>query len=440
MRDRKKLLYLLILSTFLIAMMALLASAETGVNTRAKSSVLYSPDTNSFLHQNNSNQRLPMASTTKIVTALIAIETLDPDEIIRVPKEAVGVEGSSLYLKEDDELTVKDLIYSVLLQSANDAATALALCISGNIDDFAVKMTERAHEIGALNTEFQNPHGLDDEEHYTTAHDLALIAAEALKNETFKKISSTYKYSFKIGDETRTVVNHNKLLRIYDGCIGVKTGFTKKSGRCLVSAAERDGVTLVAVTLNDPDDWADHKNMLDNGFSKLESVNLDEIVNIPDSIPTVSSDGVRVNVEIKTNNIVKNEKLLLKVNHRLTNIRKNYLHQTTSEIVNRKPRFICMEDLNVSGMMKNRHLSKAVQNQGFFEFRKQMEYKCETTGIQLIIAERFYPSSKRCSCCGAIKKDLKLSERVYKCVCGNVMDRDFQASMNLRVYGEKFAS
>ena len=305
MRDRKTLLYLLILSTFLIAMMALLASAETGVNTRAKSSVLYSPDINSFLHQNNSNQRLPMASTTKIVTALIAIETLDPDEIIRVPKEAVGVKGSSLYLKEDDELTVKDLIYSVLLQSANDAATALALCISGNIDDFAVKMTERAHEIGALNTEFQNPHGLDDEEHYTTAHDLALIAAEALKNETFKKISSTYKYSFKIGDETRTVVNHNKLLRIYDGCIGVKTGFTKKSGRCLVSAAERDGVTLVAVTLNDPDDWADHKNMLDNGFSKLESVNLDEIVNIPDSIPTVSSDGVRVNVEIKTNNIVK---------------------------------------------------------------------------------------------------------------------------------------
>ena len=141
----------------------------------------------------------------------------------------------------------------------------------------------------------------------------------------------------------------------------------------------------------------------------------------------------------KTNNIVKNEKLLLKVNHRLTNIRKNYLHQTTSEIVNRKPRFICMEDLNVSGMMKNRHLSKAVQNQGFFEFRKQMEYKCEITGIQLIIAERFYPSSKLCSCCGAIKKDLKLSERVYKCVCGNVIDRDFQASINLRVYGEKFA-
>ena len=142
----------------------------------------------------------------------------------------------------------------------------------------------------------------------------------------------------------------------------------------------------------------------------------------------------------KTKNIIKNEKLLLKVNHRLTNIRKNYLNQTTSEIVNRKPRFICIEDLNVRGMMKNKHLSKAVQNQGFFEFRKQLEYKCNDSGIQLIVADRFYPSSKLCSCCGNIKKDLKLSDRTYRCECGNVIDRDFQASLNLRAYGEKFAS
>ena len=142
----------------------------------------------------------------------------------------------------------------------------------------------------------------------------------------------------------------------------------------------------------------------------------------------------------KTNNIVKKEKLLLKVNHRLANIRKDYLNQTTSEIVNRKPRFICIEDLNVSGMMKNRHLSKAVQNQGFFEFRKQLEYKCNDRGIQLIVADRSYPSSKRCSCCGKIKKDLRLSDRTYKCECGNVIDRDFQASLNLKAYGEQFAS
>ena len=142
----------------------------------------------------------------------------------------------------------------------------------------------------------------------------------------------------------------------------------------------------------------------------------------------------------KTNNVIKKEKLLLKRNHRLTNIRKNYLNQTISEIINRKPRFICIEDLNVSGMMKNRHLSKAVQEQGFFWFRKQLEYKCSDKGIQLIVADRFYPSSKLCSCCGNIKKDLKLSDRVYRCACGNMIDRDFQASINLKTYGEKFAS
>lgn len=142
----------------------------------------------------------------------------------------------------------------------------------------------------------------------------------------------------------------------------------------------------------------------------------------------------------KTNNVIKKEKLLLKVNHRLADIRNNYLHQTTTEIVNRKPRFICIEDLNVSGMMKNKHLSKAVQCQGFYEFHRQLEYKCKDKGIQLIIADRFYPSSKLCSCCGTLKKDLKLSDRVYKCDCGNIIDRDFQAALNLKVYGEQFAS
>ena len=138
----------------------------------------------------------------------------------------------------------------------------------------------------------------------------------------------------------------------------------------------------------------------------------------------------------KTSNIIKSEKELLKLNHRLTNIRQNYLHQTTSEIVKRKPSFICIEDLNVKGMMKNRHLSKAVQQQGFYEFRRQIEYKSAWNNIPVIIADRFFPSSKLCSCCGNIKKDLKLSDRIYKCDCGNVIDRDYQASLNLKRYGE----
>lgn len=138
----------------------------------------------------------------------------------------------------------------------------------------------------------------------------------------------------------------------------------------------------------------------------------------------------------KTSNIIKKEKELLKITKRLTNIRQNYLHQTTSEIVKRKPSFICMEDLNVSGMMKNKYLSKAVQQQGFYEFRRQIEYKSEWNNIPVTIANRFFPSSKLCSCCGNIKKDLKLSNRIYKCECGNIIDRDFQASLNLKIYGE----
>ena len=139
----------------------------------------------------------------------------------------------------------------------------------------------------------------------------------------------------------------------------------------------------------------------------------------------------------KTCNIIKSEKELLKINHRLTNIRQNHLHQITSEIIKREPSFICMEDLNVSGMMKNRHLSKAVQQQCFYEFRKQMEYKAEWKQIPVIFADRFFPSSKLCSCCGKRKKDLKLSDRIYQCECGNMMDRDEQAALNLKRYGEK---
>lgn len=138
----------------------------------------------------------------------------------------------------------------------------------------------------------------------------------------------------------------------------------------------------------------------------------------------------------KTSNIIKSEKKLLKLNHRLTNIRQNYLHQTTSEIIKRKPSFICIEDLNVKGMMKNRHLSKAIQQLCFGEFRRQIEYKAMWNNIPVIIADKFYPSSKLCSCCGNIKKDLKLSDRIYKCECGNVIDRDYQAALNLKRYGE----
>ncbi len=299
MKDKRTILYLLIISTFLLSMMALMVYADTNPNTSARAATLYSPDTDSFLISKNVGMHLPMASTTKIMTALIAIERLNMNESVCVPSEAVGIEGSSLYLKEGDIITVGDLVYSLLLQSANDAAVVLALKTSGSVEAFADLMNERAAEIGATDTHFENPHGLDSENHYTTAKDLALIAACALKNDTFRRIASTYKYSFRIGDKTRTVVNHNKLLKSYDGCIGVKTGYTKKCGRCLVSAAYRDGVTLVAVTLSAPDDWRDHKNMLDSGFELLKAEKTSELAQIPGDIPVISSDKTFVRIGLR---------------------------------------------------------------------------------------------------------------------------------------------
>ena len=213
-----------------------------------------------------------MASTTKIMTALVAIESSPLDKNVMISDMAIGTEGSSLYLKKGEIMSMSDLLMGLMLRSANDAAAAIAYEISGSIEAFADKMNEKAASIGVTDTHFTNPHGLDDENHYTTAADLAIITAEALKNDTFLEIVSTEKCIIKNFDgEARLLTNHNKLLSLYDGAIGVKTGFTKKSGRCLVGAAERDGMRLIAVTINAPDDWNDHEALFDFGFSRLNS-------------------------------------------------------------------------------------------------------------------------------------------------------------------------
>ena len=235
----------------------------------AEKAILLDAATGRVLFDQNADARSLIASTTKIMTALIALERLESDRTITVPSDAVGIEGSSVYLKEGDEVTAGDLIYSVLLSSANDAAATLAYEIGGDIRSFADIMNERAKEIGAQDTCFENPHGLDSEEHYTTARDLALITAEALKNDAFAEAVSTYKYEFSISGTPRIAINHNKLLKKYEGCIGVKTGYTKRSGRCLVSAAQKNGRTLIAVTLDAPSDWDDHTRLFNFGFSTL---------------------------------------------------------------------------------------------------------------------------------------------------------------------------
>ena len=221
------------------------------------------------LYETNADTPMMIASTTKIMTAILAIELCDLTRVITIPKQAVGIEGSSAYLYEGEQLTMEDLLYALMLQSANDAAVAIALAVDGDVALFADRMNEKAEALGMTSSHFVNPNGLPADGHQASARDMAKLTAYALQNETFRTIVSTVKYSVKEGEKTAShlFVNHNRLLRTYDGAIGVKTGYTKQGGRSLVSAAQRDGVTLVCVTLSDPNDWRDHASLLDWGFS-----------------------------------------------------------------------------------------------------------------------------------------------------------------------------
>lgn len=266
----------------------------SALSVSASSAILVDAESGKILFEKNAYDPLPMASTTKIMTAVVAIEAGDLDRAVTISKESVGIEGSSIYLCEGEKLTVEQLLYALMLSSANDAATAIAIAVSGSEVSFVEKMNATANKIGLKNTHFNNPHGLDAEDHYTTAYDLAKLAAYALKLPKFKSVVSTYKKQIPLaGNENmRLLINHNKLLRTYDGIIGIKTGFTKKSGRCLVSAAERNGLTLIAVTLKAPDDWRDHTAMLDYGFENYVSVELTqtfETLKLPIISGTVSS-------------------------------------------------------------------------------------------------------------------------------------------------------
>ena len=265
-------------------------SADIGVS--AECAVLMEAESGNVIYEKNADNRHLIASTTKIMTAFVAIKNYDITQTVTVSEKAVGVEGSSIYLTKGEKLSMEDLLYAVMLESANDAAAAVAVEIAGSIEAFADMMNAEAKSIGLKNTNFTNPHGLDDSEHYSTAYDMAELTRHALSNNTFRTIAAAYKRVIPLkGDEgSRVLVNHNKMIKMYDGAIGVKTGFTKKSGRCLVSAAERDGIVLIAVTLNAPDDWNDHKRMLDTGFAAYERVLLTYAGDMSYVIPVINGD------------------------------------------------------------------------------------------------------------------------------------------------------
>ena len=254
-----------------------------GPEVSAQSAVVLTADTGTVLFEKDGHTPRPVASTTKIMTALLALEAAQErgDPLVDITQEMVAVEGSSMGLQAGDSISLTGLAAGMLLASGNDAANAAALYLDGSLESFAARMNQRAAALGMEDTHFVTPSGLDGEDaqglgHLSTAYDMALLARAALEDQAFRQLCSSPSLAVEFAEPVKrvTYTNHNKLLAQYQGCVGVKTGFTKEAGRCLVSAAERDGALLIAVTLNAPNDWQDHTALLDYGFSQMEPYQL----------------------------------------------------------------------------------------------------------------------------------------------------------------------
>lgn len=244
------------------------------------------------LYEKAPNERSLIASTTKIMTALIVCEQCNVLDRMRIPREAVGIEGSSMYLQEGEVLTLQELLYGLMLSSGNDAAVALAIYCGGTVEGFAELMNDKARNLGLRNTHFENPNGLDSPGHYSTARDLAVLAAYAMENPIFRKTVSTKQLHM----GQRYLTNHNKLLWRVEGADGVKTGYTKAAGRILVSSAIRNNRRLIAVTIDDPDDWEDHASLLESGFSRYSVRRVVTKGQSVDTLEVAGGEGSRVTV------------------------------------------------------------------------------------------------------------------------------------------------
>ena len=250
-------------AALLAAVLILPVSADA---LSAEKAILMDAATGHVLYDKNADSRSLIASTTKIMTALVVCEQCNVLDRMRIPKEAVGIEGSSMYLQENEVLTVQELLYGLMLHSGNDAAVALAIYCGGTVEGFAELMNDKARQLGMSDSHFENPNGLDAPGHYSTARDLAVLAAYAMENPIFYKTVSAKNIT--IGQ--RSLHNHNKLLWRYEGAEGVKTGYTRAAGRILVSSASQSGRRLIGVTINAPDDWNDHITLLNQGFAGFE--------------------------------------------------------------------------------------------------------------------------------------------------------------------------
>lgn len=281
---------------FLIFALNLKIMNVNAIEVSAKSCIMIEATTGGIIYEKNAYECLPMASTTKIMTTLLCLESGDLDTQFIVDSNAIKVEGSSMGLVEGDIVTKRALCYGMMLPSGNDSANATAVKLAGSIENFSTMMNHRAKEIGMNDTLFVTPSGLDSGEHHSTAYDMALLTREALKNPEFREICSQSSAQVNFGNPpyNRWLKNSNKLLNMYDGVIGVKTGFTDDAGRCLVSACERDGITLIVITLNAPNDWNDHISLYDYGFTQ---VSMEEPTQMEFNLNLVG--GIKDNVSLK---------------------------------------------------------------------------------------------------------------------------------------------
>ncbi len=267
-------------------------AANFSGSVSARSAILVDAQTGRVLYEKNADEQSLIASTTKIMTGLLVCEAGELEREISVPPEAAGVEGSSLYLKAGERITVRELLYGLMLRSGNDAAVALAIATAGSMEAFVGRMNEKAQALGLTNTHFENPNGLDAEAHYSTARDLAKLSVCAMQNETFRAVVSSKSFT----ENGRSFTNHNKLLWRVDGADGIKTGYTKRAGRILAGSAVRDGRRLVCVTICDPDDWRDQQALFDYGFSAFSLQTLVREGDTVGSVPVVGGRLERVSL------------------------------------------------------------------------------------------------------------------------------------------------
>ena len=301
-----------LVSVLIVFVLVLIPLNVSALSTSAKAAVVINGDNGEIIYSQNADTRLSMASTTKIMTGLLLCEYGNFQREITVTEEMLKVEGSSMGLLPGDRVTLHDLLYGLMLASGNDAANVIAFVLGGSLDGFVKMMNQKADDLGLINTNFATPSGLDADDHYTTAYELAKIAQYAMQNEDFAAAVSSAKAVLNYGNPPyrRSLTNHNKMLNLFDGAVGIKTGFTKKSGRCLVSAAKRDGKFVIAVTLNDPNDWQDHQNMLEYGLNAIKQTEYSPKF-VSFNIPVINGDKneITVNIEPITINSLETENI-----------------------------------------------------------------------------------------------------------------------------------